>query len=58
MLWYSAYKSKVVDESIANGGHKAFIEGGTEQSRIIVIGSQKWLMNEGKWYHSIDVENH
>ena len=33
------YKSKVIDESIANGGSKAFIESGTEQSCIVVIRS-------------------
>ena len=51
------YQSKVVDESIANGGSKALIECGTEQSSIIIVRSQEWFMKEGKGYHSIDVEN-
>ena len=39
MIMKLYYKSKVVDESIANGGSKAFIESGTEQSCIVVIRS-------------------
>ena len=54
----TTYKSKIINESVTNGGSKALVKCATEKSRIIVVWSLKRFMEKGKRDNGVDVEHY